>query len=96
MPNAINYRLQAEAAARWDAAERKHHKPECARNTGHPSWDTCDAGCPPRRDSAGFHLGPDGSRATKRDGMDAYAYRCAICGVVGDIIDGRFSPRREV
>lgn len=46
--------------------------------------------CP--TDEAGFHVSRSG-RTTQRDGQDAYAYRCHVCDVVGEIQDGRFVPR---
>ncbi len=47
--------------------------------------------CP--TDDAGFHIRQNGTRATTRDGRDAYAYSCRVCGVVGDIREGRFVAR---
>lgn len=54
--------------------------------------------CP--QDDAGFHIEPGDDtrfprRTTQRDGRDAYAYRCTVCGTVGDIVEGRFVPRDD-
>ena len=51
------------------------------------------ADCPV--DDAGFHIDDEGIRTTRRDGRDAYAYICTVCGAVGDIVGGWFVRREE-